>query len=75
MHLLVSSGKWRPFCLGLNVLKKKKFQIEVIHRSTPMDRLCNVIINPDINSSPKQTFSRVIYQSLKHVFVCYGVPR
>ena len=20
MHLKVSSGKWRPFCLGLNVL-------------------------------------------------------
>ena len=22
MHLKVSSGKWRPFCLGLNVLKR-----------------------------------------------------
>ena len=22
MHLKMSSGKWRPFCLGLNVLKK-----------------------------------------------------
>ena len=21
MHLKMSSGKWRPFCLGLNVLK------------------------------------------------------
>ena len=24
MHLKMSSGEWRPFCLGLNVLKKTK---------------------------------------------------
>ena len=23
MHLKMSSGKWRPFCLGLNVLRNK----------------------------------------------------
>ena len=23
MHLKMSSGKWRPFCLGLNVLKER----------------------------------------------------
>ena len=27
MHLKMSSGKWRPFCLGLNVLKNWSFQI------------------------------------------------
>ena len=25
MHLKMSSGKWRPFCLGLNVLKTTKY--------------------------------------------------
>ena len=29
MHLKMSSGKWRPFCLGLNVLKET-FQISVM---------------------------------------------
>ena len=26
MHLKISSGKWRPFCLGLNVLTLQQFQ-------------------------------------------------
>ena len=25
MHLEMSSGKWRPFCLSLDVLKEKEF--------------------------------------------------
>ena len=27
MHLKMSSGKWRPFCLGLNVLKNKLYML------------------------------------------------
>ena len=32
MHLKISSGKWRPFCLGLNVLKVKFF-VCMFHRA------------------------------------------
>ena len=28
MDLKVSSAKWRPFCLGLNVLSEPQLQIE-----------------------------------------------
>ena len=30
MHLKMSSGKWRPFCLGLNVLKGRNHNLEVM---------------------------------------------
>ena len=32
MHLEMSSGKWKPSCLGLNVLRKYKRQINLRHR-------------------------------------------
>ena len=31
MHLKMSSGKWRPFCLGLNVLKMIKLMTTILH--------------------------------------------
>ena len=31
MHLKMSSGKWRPFCLGLNVLNDKQIKIPMWH--------------------------------------------
>ena len=31
MHLKMSPGKWRPFCLSLNVLKQKTHKIEHIY--------------------------------------------
>ena len=34
MHLKISSGKWRPFCLGLNVLNEISFALVC-------DSLCN----------------------------------
>ena len=34
MHLKMSSGKWRPFCLGLNVLMDISYVTIVIYRST-----------------------------------------
>ena len=38
MHLKMSSGKWRPFCLGLNVLNERaveqKVELQVIWRSS-----------------------------------------
>ena len=30
MHLKISSAKWRPFCLGLNVLKDKQIWCKII---------------------------------------------
>ena len=34
MHLKMSSGKWQPFCLGLNVLTSKHFQwLYIQHRA------------------------------------------
>ena len=30
MHLKMSSGKWRPFCFGLNVLNKARNQVVLI---------------------------------------------
>ena len=35
MHMKISSGKWRPFCLGLNVLKC--FTLRLIH--LPLDKM------------------------------------
>ena len=35
----MSSGKWRPFCLGLNVLTVKKN-----YRTLPLDVSCGVTI-------------------------------
>ena len=34
MHLKMSSAKWRPFCLGLNVLRSGNFEYSVIHNSS-----------------------------------------
>ena len=28
IHLKMSSGKWRPFCLGLNVLKEEEISVQ-----------------------------------------------
>ena len=39
MHLKMSSAKWRPSCLGLNVLKSKPFSkyiLKVLHWYTPV---------------------------------------
>ena len=34
MHLKMSSVKWRPFCLGLNVLKKTRSNKTFIHETS-----------------------------------------
>ena len=34
MHLKISSAKWRPFCLGLNVLRKQRPRTNRWHRIT-----------------------------------------
>ena len=41
--LKVSSVKWRPFCLGLNVLKVTQYVI-IISRHLDNSRLCNPIL-------------------------------
>ena len=35
MHLKLSSGIWRPFCLGVNVLKNMSFTMNVISNTGP----------------------------------------
>ena len=44
MHLKMSSGKWRPFCLGLNVLTLEYHWEEMGKKSVAFDRLINQII-------------------------------
>ena len=43
MRLKVSSGKWRPFCLGLNVLKLEHGLLVSFHNSMFMSSLIHVI--------------------------------
>ena len=59
MHLKVSSGKWRPFCLGLNVLINKasvntftstnrlllRYSCSYIHRSLTRSYMARDILN------------------------------
>ena len=40
IHLKVSSGKWRPSCLGLNVLSHKEFIL-----LAPVAMICVIIVN------------------------------
>ena len=46
IHLKMSSGKWRPFCLGLNVLKHCGYKL-VIHLNvdTNSHELCVAVMN------------------------------
>ena len=46
MHLKQSSGKWRPFCLGLNVLTLQLYPvyINVYHGSKEISFFCRLII-------------------------------
>ena len=39
MHLKMSSAKWRPFCLGLNVLKRLIDWPTLFHMVTCLDRI------------------------------------
>ena len=43
MRLKVSSGKWRPFCLGLNALKLEHGWLVSFHNSMFMSSLIHVI--------------------------------
>ena len=62
MHLKMSSGKWRPFCLGLNVLKQLDTLINSISRYTNIifvsaairnqqQRICTCKLQPNRNLS------------------------
>ena len=47
MHLKMSSAKWRPFCLGLNVLKPT-FVVAIVHSSVsqqPQEK-CHLPLSP-----------------------------
>ena len=55
MHLKMSSGKWRPFCLGLNVLKSwwsrtstvfhKQLRKLLASDVEPHNRVCNHVVH------------------------------
>ena len=43
MHLKMSSGKWRPFCLGLNVLAHWPLgDVTVIYKSVISERMLQI---------------------------------
>ena len=42
IHLKMSSGKWRPFCLGLNVLRLNGGQQPSINSVEPEDAKKNI---------------------------------
>ena len=52
MHLKMSSAKWRPFCLGLNVLKTPLGSCDVsailLATCSPVYKICNVSTNTNI---------------------------
>ena len=60
MHLKVSSGKWRPFCLGLNVLicifENVKYKMtDSLHREDELSYLC--VAPEELGVSPVNSFS------------------
>ena len=44
MHLKMSSAKWRPFCLGLNVLNSKHY-VKIFSTLTSHERRSTRILN------------------------------
>ena len=55
MHLKMSSGKWRPFCLGLNVFNTRRPGDAYAHEEN-----CSTIGSGDV-------FSPVLYQPITQI--------
>ena len=51
IHLKMSSAKWRPFCLGLNVIMATRHLLDAGHR--PLQAICRGL-NPYIQQSLSQ---------------------
>ena len=47
MHLIMSSATWRPFCLGLNVLKSHNWFLSMSHINAPLPCGLDDIIQSD----------------------------
>ena len=54
MHLKMSSGKWRPFCLGLNVLKPNRSICPCV-----LSHTCSSCILCIDNSQPRVSFNKI----------------
>ena len=55
MHLKMSSGKWRPSCLGVNV-----FKVTTTSHSDQWIKQCNKMYIPDESTSPKPDHTALI---------------
>ena len=68
MHLIISSGKWRPFCLGLNVLNPSSQKTRTCLSHLVSASVCISLIN---SSPPSAAYMRQCTgSSLFQVMAC-----